>query len=69
MKDPVLLKIMRTSYAARIDILVEEVRIFTERMIGIGEHIDYCAPIENKLDEISKLQDRIEAINYIIGID
>lgn len=59
-----ILKNQKTYYNGLIAKHQQNVEIYLNQPVGIGEHPDVMAAIESEIDNIAKAHERIEVINH-----
>lgn len=64
-----ILKAIRTKYQSDIELIDEELNVYIDNPVGIGEHGDLTEVIEEKIEKIDNLKSKIETIDSLLDIN
>ena len=62
-----ILNTLRRWYESGIERHAMNVRIMVNNPIAIHDHTDFMGAVEAELEKIAEYQDKLEALNFVIG--
>lgn len=62
-----ILNTLRGWYESGIERHAMNVRIMVNNPIAIHDHTDFMGAVEAELEKIAEYQDKLEALNFVIG--
>lgn len=65
MKNPIITA-MYAKYEAEYELAKAQVDAYLANLVGVGEHIDYSGPIENKVKQMAELKDMMDALENFL---